>query len=117
MTYEPKPLSLDLRAIKGISEKVLVSHYENNYLGAVKRLNAIGTQLAELNFAKAPNFVINGLKREELVASNSMILHEIYFDGLGGGSKPSGALQDAIARDFGSMERWRSEFVAIGKAE
>ncbi len=44
--------------------KVLVSHYENNYVGAVKRLNAIGTQLAELDFAKAPNFVINGLKRE-----------------------------------------------------
>jgi superoxide dismutase, Fe-Mn family len=43
MTYEPKPLSLDLESIKGISEKVLLSHYENNYVGAVKRLNAIGT--------------------------------------------------------------------------
>src|SRR5882672_9986948 len=117
MPYQAKPMSLDPKSIKGISEKVLVSHYENNYVGAVKRLNAIGTQLAELDFAKVPNFVINGLKREELVASNSMILHEIYFDGLGGGSKPSGALQDAIARDFGSMERWRSEFVAMGKAE
>jgi len=83
----------------------------------VKRLNAIGTQLADLDFAKAPNFVINGLKREELVASNSMILHEIYFDGLGGGARASGPLADAIARDFGSMERWRSEFVAMGKAE
>src|SRR6202521_3398946 len=110
MTYEPKPLSLDPKSIKGISEKVLVSHYENNYVGAVKRLNAIGVQLAELDFAKAPNFVINGLKREELVASNSMILHEIYFDGLGGGAKAGGPLADAIARDFGSMERWRSEF-------
>jgi Fe-Mn family superoxide dismutase len=96
---------------------MLVSHYENNYVGAVKRLNAIGTQLAELDFAKAPNFVINGLKREELVASNSMILHEIYFDGLGGGARASGPLADAIARDFGSMERWRSEFAAMGKAE
>jgi superoxide dismutase, Fe-Mn family len=76
-----------------------------------------GTQLAELDFAKAPIFVINGLKREELVASNSMILHEIYFDGLGGGARASGPLADAIARDFGSMERWRSEFVAMGKAE
>jgi hypothetical protein len=47
-------------------KRSLVSHYENNYVGAVKRLNAIGTQLAELDFAKAPNFVINGLKREEL---------------------------------------------------
>jgi Fe-Mn family superoxide dismutase len=117
MTYEPKPLSLDPKAIKGISEKVLVSHYDNNYVGAVKRLNAIGTQLAELDFSKAPNFVINGLKREELIAANSMILHEIYFDGLGGGGNLGGALADAIARDFGSLERWRTQFSAMGKAE
>jgi superoxide dismutase, Fe-Mn family len=116
MTYQAKPLSLDPKSIKGISEKVLVSHYENNYVGAVKRLTAISAQLAELEFAKAPNFVINGLKREELIAMNSMILHEIYFDSLGGGG-PSGALMDAIKRDFGSIERWRTEFSAMGKAE
>jgi len=117
MTYQPKPMPFDPKSIAGISEKVLVSHYENNYVGAVKRLNAIGTQLAELDFAKAPNFVINGLKREELVASNSMILHEIYFDGLGGGGNAKGPLIEAIARDFGSLERWRAEFSAMGKAE
>jgi Fe-Mn family superoxide dismutase len=110
-------MSLDPKSIKGISEKVLVSHYENNYVGAVKRLNAIGVQLAELDFAKAPNFMINGLKREELIAANSMILHEIYFDGLGGGAGASGALAQAIVRDFGSLERWRAEFAAMGKAE
>jgi Fe-Mn family superoxide dismutase len=115
--YQAKPMPYDPKSITGMSEKVLVSHYENNYVGAVKRLNAIGTQLAELDFAKAPNFVINGLKREELIASNSMILHEIYFDGLGGASKPSGALADAITRDFGSTDRWRAEFSAMGKAE
>ncbi len=117
MPYQAKPLSLDPKSIKGISEKVLVSHYENNYVGAVKRLNAIGAQLAELDFAKVPNFLINGLKREELIAANSMILHEIYFDGLGGGAGASGALAEAIARDFGGLERWRAEFVAMGKAE
>src|SRR5476651_562422 len=117
MTYDAKPLSLDPKAIKGISEKVLVSHYENNYVGAVKRLNAIGAQLAGLDFAKAPNFVINGLKREELIATNSMILHEVYFDSLGGAGRPGGALGDAIARDFGSLEKWRTEFSAMGKAE
>ena len=117
MTYEPKPLSLDPKSINGISEKVLVSHYENNYVGAVKRLNAIGMQLAELDFAKAPNFVVNGLKREELIAANSMILHEIYFDGLGGGSTPRNALIEAITKDFGSLDRWRSEFSAMGKAQ
>ena len=117
MTYQPKPLSLDPKSIKGISEKVIVSHYENNYVGAVKRLNAIGAQLAELDFAKAPNFVINGLKREELVATNSMVLHEVYFDSLGGAGRLEGSLADAIARDFGGVERWRTEFAAMGKAE
>lgn len=117
MTFNAKPLSLDPKTIKGISERVLVSHYENNYVGAVKRLNAIGAQLAELDFAKAPSFMINGLKREELIAANSMILHEIYFDGLGGGGGPAGALSDAIARDFGSVDLWRTEFSAMGKAE
>src|ERR1700692_3665140 len=117
MPYQAKPLSLDPKSIKGISEKVLVSHYENNYVGAVKRLNAIGAQLAELDFAKAPNFMVNGLKREELGAANSMILHEIYFDGLGGGAGAGGALAEAIARDFGSLDRWRTEFSAMGKAE
>jgi Fe-Mn family superoxide dismutase len=117
MPYQAKPMSFDPKSISGISEKVLVSHYENNYVGAVKRLNAIGTQLAELDFAKAPNFMINGLKREELIAANSMILHEIYFDGLGGGAGASGALADAITRDFGSLDRWRTEFSAMGKAE
>ncbi|MEH2470961.1 Fe-Mn family superoxide dismutase [Nitrobacteraceae bacterium AZCC 2161] len=117
VTYEAKPLPFDPKDIKGISEKVLVSHYENNYVGAVKRLNAIGTQLAELDFAKAPVFMINGLKREELIATNSMILHEEYFQGLGGGGAPKGSLADAITKDFGSVDRWRTEFAAMGKAE
>ena len=102
--------------MKGISQKILISHYENNYVGAVKRLNAIAVQLAELDFAKAPNFLINGLKREELVAMNSMILHELYFDSLGGDGAARGSLGDAIARDFGSVDRWRAEFSAMGKA-
>jgi len=117
MNYAPKPLSIDPKSINGISEKVLVSHYENNYVGAVKRLNAIGMQLAELDFAKAPIFVVNGLKREELIAANSMILHEIYFDGLGGGGTPKNPLIEGITRDFGSLERWRAEFSAMGKAQ
>ena len=77
MTYAVKPLPFDPKSIKGLSEKILTGHYENNYSGAVKRLNAITEQLAGLDYTKAPVFVINGLKREELIAGNSMILHEI----------------------------------------
>jgi len=64
MSFSVKPLPLDPKKIKGSSEKLLLSHYENNYTGAVKRLNAITEQLAGLDYAKAPGFVINGLKRE-----------------------------------------------------
>jgi Fe-Mn family superoxide dismutase len=111
-----RPLPFDPKSVKGFSEKILVSHYENNYGGAVKRLNAIAEQFAGLDFDKAPGFQINGLKREELIATNSMILHEIYFAGLGEASKPGAALAEAIERDFGSFDRWRSEFTAMGKA-
>lgn len=115
--YAIKPLPFDPKSIKGLSEKIIVSHHDNNYAGAVKRLNAIGAQLASTDFAKAPVFTVNGLKREELIAMNSMILHELYFDSLGAGGAPAGALADAIARDFGSLDRWRAEFAAMGRAE
>jgi superoxide dismutase, Fe-Mn family len=83
MPYTMKPLSCDPARIPGMSERLIISHYENNYGGAVKRLNLIEEQIAELDYTKAPGFVINGLKREELIAMNSMILHELFFDGLG----------------------------------
>ncbi|SEP33415.1 superoxide dismutase, Fe-Mn family [Rhodospirillales bacterium URHD0017] len=114
--YAIKKLPFDPAKIKGLSEKLLVSHYENNYSGAVKRLNAISAQLASLDMANAPVFVVNGLKREELIAANSMIIHELYFDSLAGEGDPTGALADAINRDFGSLARWKAEFSATGKA-
>jgi Fe-Mn family superoxide dismutase len=116
MPYEIKALSCDPKKLKGLSEKLIVSHWENNYGGAVKRLNAISAQLAALDFATAAVFVVNGLKREELIATNSMILHELYFDGLGAEGEPDRVLRDALVRDFGSFERWRTEFGAMGKA-
>ena len=116
MEYAIKKLPFDPAKVKGLSEKILVSHYENNYSGAVKRLNAITAQLAALDVSSAPVFVVNGLKREELIAANSMIIHELYFDGLAGEGDPEGALAEAMIRDFGSIARWKAEFSATGKA-
>jgi superoxide dismutase, Fe-Mn family len=116
MSYPMKPLSCDPTKIKGMSERLIVCHYENNYCGAVKRLNLIEEQLADRDYAKAAGFLINGLKREQLIAMNSMILHELFFDALGEQSQPGPAVQDAIIRDFGSFDLWRSEFIAMGKA-
>ena len=116
MPYQMKPLSCDPAKIKGMSERLIVSHYENNYGGAVKRLNLIDERLASLDYAKADGFLVNGLKREQLIAMNSMILHELFFDGLGDQSEPGPVLQNALADNFGSFDRWRSEFIAMGKA-
>ena len=117
MDYRLQPLTLDLDRLDGLSPQLLTSHHENNYTGAVKRLLAIRKQLGELDWATAPVFVINGLKREELVAANSAVLHELYFGCLGGdGVLPTSGLQVALERDFGSVQRWRNEFCALAKA-
>lgn len=114
---QPQPLPFDPKTIAGFSEKILVSHHDNNYVGAVNRIGAIRGELARLDVATAPGFVINGLKREELLAINSMILHEAYFASLGkGGSQPGARLAAQIEKDFGSDAKWRAEFVAMGKA-
>jgi superoxide dismutase, Fe-Mn family len=111
-----RPLSCDPTAISGMSEELITSHYQNNYGGTVQRLNVITMQLAELDFAAAPIFVINGLKREELIATNSMILHELFFASLGADRETEGALYDVLTRDFGSVAAWITEFAAIGNA-
>jgi superoxide dismutase, Fe-Mn family len=76
----------------------------------------ISGQVAALDPATAPGFALNGLKREELIAWNSMILHELDFSGLGAPTRPGRALASAIERDFGSDARWHAEFAAMGKA-
>ncbi|MEG3146146.1 Fe-Mn family superoxide dismutase [Sphingomonas sp. RT2P30] len=114
--FAPQPLPFDPASITGLSAKLLTSHHDNNYVGAVKRLGAITTEFGKLDPATAPGFVLNGLKREELIAWNSMILHELYFAGLGAPTRPGTALAAAIERDFGSDARWRSEFASMGKA-
>ncbi len=116
VSFSPRPLPFDPAAIPGLSERLLMSHHQNNYGGAVRRLGQIETSLAALDPATTPGFTFNGLKREELVAWNSMLLHELYFAGIGAPTSPSKPLARAIERDFGSDARWRAEFVAMGKA-
>jgi Fe-Mn family superoxide dismutase len=116
MRYRLKQIHCRPWLLLGLSQKLLESHYENNYGGALRRLNAISEQLASLDLASTPGHAINGLKREELVALNSTLLHELYFASLGGDGKPTPALAEALARDFGSVDRWRSDFVAMANA-
>ncbi|MDR7267512.1 Fe-Mn family superoxide dismutase [Pelomonas saccharophila] len=117
MDLQTLPLPFDPTGLRGLSEKLIVSHHQNNYAGAAKRLNAIRAQLAGMPFGQTPGFQLNGLKREELIATNSVLLHELYFAGLGGdGVTMAPAMQLALDANFGSFARWREEFVACAKA-
>lgn len=110
------PLPFDSKALKGISEKLIQSHWENNYSGAVKALNAVRARLAPaLADANTPPYVYNGLKREQLIRTGSVVLHELYFANLGGDGKAPADLRSKIAASFGSFDAWETEFRKIGQ--
>src|SRR5687767_8805543 len=103
MRYELTPINTRPWLLNGLSLRLIESHYENHYGGALRRLNAITEQLESLDFAAAPAHRVNGLKREQLVALNSTLLHELYFACLGGeGGQPPEAMASVLARYFGS---------------
>lgn len=66
--FEARPLAFDPKTVSGLSERLLTSHHQNNYGGAVRRLDQITRALAALDPATTPGFQLNGLKREELLA-------------------------------------------------
>ena len=113
--HAPVPLPFDPRGLKGISEKLIQSHWENNYGGAVKALNALRGRLAQAAAdANTPPYVYTGLKREQLLRTGSVVLHEYYFAHLGGDGKASAAARQTIAESFGSFDAWENEFRKIG---
>src|SRR5678816_4427842 len=78
--HQPKPLPFDPAKLKGLSEKLVRSHWENNYGGAVKALNAVEQRLgAMLTEKDLPPYLYGDVKREELVRTGSVVLHEQYF--------------------------------------
>ena len=108
---QPMPLTFDPAKLNGLSEKLIRSHHENNYTGAVRALSVVEQRLDMLMRDKdiAP-FVYGPLKREELHRTGSVVLHEHYFGNLGGNGKPGGGVLDAIKLAFGSAEQWEAEF-------
>jgi superoxide dismutase, Fe-Mn family len=108
-----KPLPFDPKTLDGLSERLIVSHHQNNYGGAVKRLNLIEQRIRELPADAAP-FQMGSLKREQLIARNSAVLHEMYFANLGGSGGPTDAVAEAMKRSFGSAEAWEKDFRLTG---
>src|SRR5215475_4547094 len=129
MPQEIAPIGVRPSTLSGISEQMVVSHYENNYGTAVRTLNAVRRELAALD-ASTPSHRLRGLKREELSLMGSVALHELYFANLGGFRRAgpnSGlgrptfhevpeAFAAEIAADFDSADAWRREFVGTAQS-
>ena len=116
--YQHSPVALPFaaKALNGMSEKLIQSHWQNNYCGAVTALNTVRGRLKQaLSDANTPAYLYNGLKREQLVRTGSVVLHELYFASLGGDGKASADLRTKIAVSFGSFDAWESEFRKIGQ--
>ena len=116
MRYHLAPIPCRPWLLNNLSARLIESHYENNYGGAMRRLNAITEKLASIDFAATPAYELVGLKRDQLTALNSTLLHEIYFACLGGDGKNTESMLATLAKDFGSAERWRAEFTAMGRS-
>jgi len=109
--HKPKPLPFDPAKLKGLSEKLIRSHWDNNYVGAVGALNSVEQRLAAaMGDAALPAYVYGDLKREELVRTGSVVLHELYFANLGGDGRAGGRVLEAVRQWWGSAEAWEAEF-------
>src|SRR6188472_664953 len=114
--HAPVPLPFDAKGLRGISEKLIRSHWENNYVGASKALNTVRGRLTQaLGDPDTPPYVYTGLKREQSIRTGSVVLHELYFANLGGDGKPPADLRTRLAASFGTYDAWETEFRKIGQ--
>ena len=111
--HSVQPLPFQPTALKGISDKMIVSHHDNNYAGAVKNLNKVEEELSRVN-KETPAFVVGGLKQSELIYRNSATLHELYFGNLGGEGRANGAVERVLGDAYGGFARWEELFRATG---
>ena len=118
-TVKPMPVPYD--KVKNVmDEDTYKWHHDTHYAGYVNKRNEIEKGLAMVDRTKANvNYsLFRSLKLEETWNGNGMILHEVYWDTMGGDGKYNENLDiiTRIAKDFGSFEAWRDDFVATGKS-
>jgi len=111
--HQIRPLPFQSARLKGLSERLIVSHHENNYGGAVRNLNRTEQELARVT-KDTPPLVVAALKERELTFANSATLHELYFGNLGGDGRPAGAIEKAVGGAYGSFGRWEELFRLTG---
>jgi superoxide dismutase, Fe-Mn family len=109
-----------LRGLDGISDDQLAEHLQL-YTGYVTQVNAFHEELAALREhgrASGRDHEFAELTRRLGFEYNGMILHEYYFSNLTPQAEPrpspASTIVQSLAESFGSVERWRADFHAIG---
>lgn len=111
---ELKPLTFNPAQLNRLSERLIQSHWENNYGGSVRALAAVKQQLsAAQSTPDTPAYIYNDLKREHLLRTGSVVLHEYYFDNLGCNGQAGATERQKIAESFGTFDAWETEFRRI----
>ena len=114
----PRQLKPALLELDGISRESVEAHYRL-YEGYVNKRNEIMGELGEVEVGAANQVYsqVRALKVDLTFAIGGIKNHEIYFEHLGGdGGEPDGLVRELIARDFGSVEAWRTDLKATGLA-
>jgi Fe-Mn family superoxide dismutase len=109
--HQPRPLPFNSSSLNGLSQRLIDSHWSNNYGGSVRALNETKRRLADaLADRDLPAYIYNDLKREHLMRTGSVVLHELYFDNLGGNGRADTGVQRLLGAGFGEFGRWEAEF-------
>jgi len=118
VTGQPKPLKH--RSIPGfLSAEQIAPHHTAHYGGALKGYNAADTKIEDSvkSGQSLDSAAYGALKRAVNSKSNSVVLHELYFDGLAlRAADPAADIRAAVEKRFGSIEKWAGDFIASAKA-
>ena len=117
-TGTPKPLKH--KEIPGfLSSQQIAPHHTAHYGGALKTFVAIDAKFED-SFQKGTTIdpaAFETMQRQKSSRGNSVILHEMYFDGLALKTPdPTEDVRKAIEKRFGSLEKWTADFIASAKA-
>ena len=118
MAYTTKKYPLEGK-LQGISDDEIQQHRDVLYAGYINKLNEIENRLTEVDRKSAnPTYSEYGeLRRQQTFAYNGSVLHELYFENLGGkGGNPDGTVKDLVTKRWGSVDQWQDDFRACGTA-
>jgi Fe-Mn family superoxide dismutase len=112
----------NLSTVEGISQSQLNQHIEL-YNGYVKKINDIQGQIngmtPELDKMNATYSPFRELHVEQTYALNGVILHEAYFENMGGKRTPAPETElvhELFTEEFGSWDNYLHHLTAVGKS-